>query len=120
MFKWFSKPQRDLEKVVDGVGVKIDELIEERDRYKREAEMLKLSLDKFYTDLSDEEFAVDFNVMRAFAVERNKHDEIPCTIIGYFVKDGDTDSVREWYLYCSEKRHHEIIDDFKKFKALQR
>ena len=119
MFKFWKSPQRELENMVDDVGIKIDELIQERDQYKREAERLKHLIDKIHGDLSNEEFAIDFNIMRAFSVERNKREDIPCTIIGYLVKDGDNDSVREWYLYCSEKRHHEIIDDFKRFKAVQ-
>lgn len=115
MFNFFKKPQRDLENMVDDVGTKIDELIRERDSALNDVKRLKEQLLKIETDLRDEEFALDFNVARVFSIERNWHDNLPCTIIGHIVKDSEhTETTREWYFYCSERRHHELIDAFKK------
>jgi hypothetical protein len=116
MFNWFTKPQKDLDKVVDNLGVKIDDIVHERDILQSEVDYLKKRLLKIETDLRDEEFALDFHSIKVFSIERNTHGALPCTIIGHMVKDGDTESTREWYFYCSEKRHHELIDAFKKFK----
>lgn len=66
----------------------------------------------------------DFKNMKVFSVERNVNNGKPCTIIGYLLQepvlssDGEMivgkDVLKEWYLYCSEDRHAELVEQFKK------
>jgi hypothetical protein len=116
MFNWFNKPQKELDKVVDDLGVKINDIIAERDSLQRQVKDLRDKLVRIETDVRDEEFVLDFRQFRVFSIERNFHSDLPCTIVGYMVKDGDTETCREWYLYCTEKRHHEIVDAFKAYQ----
>lgn len=66
----------------------------------------------------------DFKNMKAFSVERNVNNGKPCTIIGYLLQepvlssDGEMivqkDIVKEWYLYCNDERHAELVEQFKR------
>lgn len=113
---WFKNLDKELDKAVDNIDKKIDEIVEERDAAQREVERLKTYVESIFNKLSDEDMVIDFQAINVFSVERNDKDELPCTIIGFLVKDGDTFRTNEWYLYCSARVHANIIKDFEEFK----
>lgn len=106
MLNWFNKPQKDLDKAVDDLGVKIDDIIAERDALQQKLTTLQNILQK-------DAVAIDFSIIKVFSIERNTHEDVPCTIIGYL---GEGSQVHEWYLYCSSERHEELVNDFINFK----
>lgn len=98
--------------------------------YKALAEKLQAKVDQLqtrlntaYTETSEADFVFNFNAVKAFSVERNWHNDRPCTIIGYVLQEPVTmtednvttkDVVREWYLYCSKEQHAKLVEQFKK------
>lgn len=77
-------------------------------------------------DVATSSFAIDFNVMRVFAIERNIHNNTVCTIVGHFVAEpvaftdgnvADKDVTREWYMYCSQQQHEKLVAEFEAYKA---
>ena len=77
-------------------------------------------------DLATSSFAIDFNRMNVFAIERNvNHDGRPHTIVGHFVDEpvifegGDVASksvVHEYTFYCSHEEHERLVKEFTEFK----
>lgn len=53
-------------------------------------------------------FEVDFKALRAFSIERIKGKG---TVIGYYDK---SEKVHEWTLFCSEKEHQKLAEQFRK------
>ena len=61
---------------------------------------------------------IDFTNIDVFSVERNVRDNLPNTIIGYWVTDKDgVKSNAEWFLFCSNETHEKIVTAFKKHIA---
>jgi hypothetical protein len=119
MMSWFSKinPVDIAEK-----NRRIDELERELARYRDALEGERAKLKTIQESVRSENFEFDFNAVKAFSVERNIKDGVPCTIIGYLLPEPVTitegeyttkDVVREWYLYCDDKQHETIIKSFK-------
>jgi len=108
MWSW-EKKDKGIDRTINKIEVKIDELIAERDD-------LKTQLDAMKKSLSDESFALDFEVVKVFSIERNIHDGEPCTIIGYL---GENQNMIEWYWYCSARRHKELVEAFENFKIVR-
>jgi hypothetical protein len=64
------------------------------------------------------QFALDFDRMGAFSVERIVRDGTPRTIIGYFiVHPNGAKEVKEWVLYSSAKEHNRIVAEFEIWKG---
>lgn len=112
---WPFSKQKELEEAVDKVGNKIDELIQERDKYKSLAETYEQRLLSIEANCSQSDCVIDFNAINVFSIERNTNDNFPCTIVGYTLKSDTSEQVREWYLYCTDQRHQELIDSFRAF-----
>lgn len=119
MMRWFSKinPVDIAEK-----DRRIEELEQEIQRYSDALSAERKKMEEFTNATRSATFSFDFNTVKAFSVERNVSGGLPCTIIGYLlpepvsVTEGDIttkDVVREWYLYCDEKQHEEIVKSFK-------
>lgn len=82
-------------------------------------------------EMSTASFAIDWDAMKAFSVERNMNQGIPYTIIGYMLTEpavhtegegGEPrvtykDVVREWTLYCSIAEHERLIKEFNEWKV---
>jgi hypothetical protein len=103
MFVLRSKYQKLLDQNSD--------LIDDRDS-------LRTKLVQAQSDLADQtqdaQFAIDFARLRPFSIERNVSDGKPCTILGYFNKDG---AVAEWYWFCSLKTHNQLVEEYNGYKA---
>lgn len=83
-------------------------------------ERLKVELlnSKTHEEVADATFAIDFNSIRCFSVERNvSNSGKPITILGYnLLTDGESIGPREWTLYCSAKQHETLVEQFNKQK----
>lgn len=110
MWSWEKKKPEDIDNAVKKIEVKVDELIAERDA-------LKLQLDNIINATVDEEVTIDFESVKVFSIERNVHQDEPCTIVGFLI-EGNT-VMQEWYLYCSPRRHRELIQKFEDFKLIR-
>jgi hypothetical protein len=67
---------------------------------------------------SNQEFAIDFNAIRCFSIERQDHGYTGKTILGYnLLNDAENYGPREWHLYCSEKQHQKLIELFNQTKG---
>ena len=104
---------------------KVDEVDYKRlsESLKKEVDQLQKRLNTAYTETTEADFVFDFTAVRAFSVERNWHNDRPCTIVGYILQEPVTitednfttkDVVREWYLYCSKEQHAKLVEQFKK------
>lgn len=114
---WFSKTvTEDLSKV--DLQRKVNELQQAVDAYRERLE----------TEMATASFAIDWDAMRAFSVERIWDNGLPKTIIGYRLEEpvitteGDDeqrvttkDVVREWYLFCSAEKHEQLVSEFKEW-----
>lgn len=98
-----------------------EQLKQQNDQLQKEVKRLLESINGTITK-ADVHF--DFKNMNVFSVERLVSDNKPCTIIGYLLKepvlsqDGEMivekDVVHQWYLFCNEERHQQLVDQFKK------
>ena len=105
MFGNKAKKIRDLESELSQLRLQYAEL---KDQH------VKLA-DAVNNQMRDSDVGFDFKTTKAFSVERLAHNNQPCTIIGYFAPDDQTEP-REWYLYCSQKVHDQLVSDFKEYK----
>ena len=81
--------------------------------------------DNLVKEMANASFAIDWEAMNVFSVERMWDNGIPKTILGYILEEpvvyteGDDqrvthkDVVREWTLYCSAEKHEELVKQFK-------
>lgn len=116
---WFNK------KSTQTPTTKVDEVDYKSlaESLQKEVDQLQKRLNTAYTETCDADFVFNFDAVKAFSVERNWHDNRPCTIIGYVLQEPVTmtednvttkDVVREWYLYCSKEQHAKLVEQFKK------
>ena len=103
MFVLRSKYQKLLDQNSD--------LIDDRDNLRTK---LTLALNDLADRNRDASFAVDFDQLNPFSIERNVSDGKPCTIFGYFDKNG---AASEWYLFCSLETHNQLVEDYNGYKA---
>jgi hypothetical protein len=102
----------------------------ELENLKKENEKLVYANDAYRSRLVGEmenaSFAIDWDAMKVFSVERNWQNGIPYTILGYMLSEPAVhteetvtykDVVREWTLYCSAAKHEELIKEFNEWKA---
>lgn len=101
----------------------------ELENLKQENEKLKYSNEAYRSRLVGEmetaSFAIDWDAMKVFSVERNWQNGIPYTILGYMLSEPAVhteetvtykDVVREWTLYCSAAKHEELVKEFTAWK----
>ena len=74
-------------------------------------------------DLSSSSQAIDWELMNAFSIERNRDDlahlGLRCyTTIGYIiVGENGEQKVKEWHLWTSMEQHNELVKDFNAYLA---
>lgn len=66
-------------------------------------------------------FAIDWDAMKVFSIERNLNNGFPTTILGYMLSEPAIhteeqvtykDVVREWTLHCSAEKHEQLVKEF--------
>ena len=106
----------------------------ELENLKKENEKLVFANDAYRKRLVGEmesaSFAIDWDAMKVFSVERMWDNGIPKTILGYMLSEPmvttsgegvervtEKEIVREWTLYCSAEKHEELVKEFNAWKA---
>jgi len=97
---------------------------------KKENEKLTFANDAYRKRLVGEmenaSFAIDWDTMKVFSIERVWDNGIPKTILGFMLSEpaihteGENgeprvtykDIVREWTLYCSAEKHEQLVKEF--------
>jgi hypothetical protein len=100
----------------------------------KENKELKYANDVYKNRLENEmanaSFAVDWDAMKVFSVERMWENGLPKTVLGYMLSEpvvttegeGEQrvtykDIVREWTLYCSAEKHEQLVKEFIKWRG---
>lgn len=116
---------------VDKVIARQEELLAENKKLRDQISQMRLdhidALNKAVNkDVDTAEFAMDFKLCNAFAIERNSKDGKAVTIVGHFLNepvaftDGNVankQSIKEWYMYCSQEQHNKLVEQFNSAKA---
>jgi hypothetical protein len=74
-------------------------------------------------NLNQSNVTIDWEVMNAFSIERNKGNIEDLglrayTTIGYFVPGAEGEAaVREWHLWTSVEQHNKLVEDFNAYIA---
>ena len=113
--------------------LKISDLKVQIENLKKENEKLQYTNDAYRKRLEGEmstaSYAIDWDAMKVFSVERMWENGLPKTILGYILEEpivtteGDSqrvtqkDVVREWTLYCSAEKHEELVKEFVEWKG---
>ena len=114
---------------ISDMKVIINDLEEENSKLKQQLKNLEQVLAEVNSNLTAAKPVLDFDLMRVFSIERHVNNNKPCTIVGFFEKepvmssDGEMiitkDVHKEWYLYCNNERHAELVEEFKQWKTKQ-
>lgn len=101
---------------------------------KKENEKLTFANDAYRKRLVGEmenaSFAIDWDTMKVFSIERMWDNGLPKTILGHILSEPvvttsgegvervtEKDIVREWTLYCSAAKHEELVKEFIAWKG---
>ena len=108
--------------MVSDLKCQVQDLKEENEKLKYANEAYKKRLE---SEMANASYAINWNAMNAFSVERMWDNGLPKTIIGYRLEEPvittegndqkvtTKDVVREWYLFCSAEKHEELVKEFK-------
>lgn len=119
---WFCKKKIETEDT--GKSRKELEKDNEALRYANEAYKKRLE-----SEMANASYAIDWDAMKVFSIERMWENGLPKTILGYILSEpivtteGDDqrvttkDVVREWTLYCSAEKHEELVKEFVTWKG---
>ena len=100
----------------------LEDLRNENEKLKVDNNAYKKRIDGEFSNAS---FAIDWDAMKVFSVERNFGFNGPVTILGYMLSEPAThtegtvtfkDVVREWTLHCSAETHEKLVKEFTEWK----
>lgn len=63
---------------------------------------------------ADSSFAVDFNRMNAYSIERIIQNGLPVTVIGHWCGPND-ENVGEWNFHCNQDTHEQLVEQFRQY-----
>jgi hypothetical protein len=77
------------------------------------ADLTKKLKEAKYEQVREFKASVDWDVMRAFSIERviSTTHEVPVTCIGYMVGS----NVKEWILFVNKEIHDSLVEEFKEY-----
>lgn len=107
-----------LEQLVTSCEVAYNELVEFYDKRNKELE----------DPARDLPVTLNFGSMDAFSVERMVQNGSPVTVVGYKLRkdvrhNNSTDTtyeIKEWYLYCSDKVHKDVVKQFNDYMEVRK
>lgn len=107
-----------LEQLVNSCEVAYNELVEFYDKRNKELE----------DPARDLPVSLNFGSMDAVSVERNVQNGSPVTVVGYKLRkdvrhNNGTDTtyeIKEWYLYCSDKVHKDVVKQFNDYMEVRK
>jgi hypothetical protein len=81
------------------------------------------------SEMANASYAIDWDAMKAFSIERMWENGLPKTIIGYMLSEPfvtssgegvervtEKDVIREWTLYCSAETHEKLVKEFNEWR----
>lgn len=100
------------------------ELRVEKAKLESRIQSLERLLKSYESDVTKAKVVINFDEIRVFSIERLIHNNAPCTIVGFLREEKTSeegkfivkDTTKEWYLYCNESRHEELVNDFNEWK----
>jgi len=111
---------------ISDLKVQIEDLKKENERLKYANEAYQKRL---VGEMENASFAIDWDAMKVFSVERLWENGLPKTVLGYMLSEpvitteGENeqrvtykDIVREWTFYCSAAKHEELVKEFNDWK----
>lgn len=122
-----TKKVRELQSEVESLEREVERLEQQVKSQETDYKQLWDQYNKYIKDVTDESrdlpVTLNFGAMGAFSVERLMKNDVPVTVIGYFVNERIPDDnrivtvqkVKEWYLYCSDKVHKDIVKQFNEY-----
>lgn len=107
-----------LEQLVNSCEVAYNELVEFYDKRNKELE----------DPARDLPVSLNFGSMDAVSVERIVQNGSPVTVVGYKLRkdvrhNNSTDTtyeIKEWYLYCSDKVHKDVVKQFNDYMEVRK
>lgn len=66
--------------------------------------------------VADSGFAVDFNRMGAYSIERMIKDGRPVTVIGHWHGPND-ENTGEWRFHCNQDTHERLVEQFRQYQG---
>jgi hypothetical protein len=82
------------------------------------------------SEMANASYAIDWDAMKAFSIERMWENGLPKTIIGYMLSEPlvttsgegvervtEKDVIREWTLYCSAETHEKLVKEFNEWRT---
>ena len=120
-----NKKVRELEREVE----RLEQLVKTHENAYNE---LVEFYDKRNKDLEDPArdlpVTLNFGSMDAFSVERMVQNGSPVTVVGYKLRkdvrhNNSTDTtyeIKEWYLYCSDKVHKDVVKQFNDYMEVRK
>ena len=112
--------------------LEVSNLKVELEDLKKENKDLKFANDAYKkrleTEMNNASFAVDWDAMKVFSIERMWENGLPKTILGHILSEPvitssgegvervtEKDIVREWTLYCSAETHERLVTEFREW-----
>lgn len=90
----------------------------------------KVYKERLESEMANASFAIDWDTMKVFSIERMWENGLPKTILGHILSEPvvttsgegvervtEKDIVREWTLYCSAAKHEELVKEFIAWKG---
>ena len=104
------------------------ELRVEKAKLESRIQSLERLLKSYESDVTKAKVVINFDEIRVFSIERIIHNNAPCTIVGFLREEKTSeegkfivkDTTKEWYLYCNENRHEELVNEFNEWKRANR
>lgn len=101
---------------------------------KSKCERLEVVIDAYRkrleTEMANASYAIDWDAMKVFSIERIWDNGLPKTILGYMLSEPmvttsgegvervtEKDVIREWTLYCSAEKHEQLVKEFIEWKG---
>lgn len=66
--------------------------------------------------VADSGFAVDFNRMGAYSIERIIQDGRPVTVVGHWTGPNN-ENANEWWLHCNQDTHERLVEQFRQYQG---
>lgn len=66
--------------------------------------------------VADSGFAVDWNRMGAYSIERIVQDGRPVTVVGHWTGPNH-ENVSEWCFHCNQDTHERLVEEFRKYRG---
>jgi len=121
-----NKKVRELEREVE----RLEQLVKSHEvAYKEITEFYDKRNEELKDQARDLPVTLNFGSMDAFSVERIVNSQArPVTVVGYKLRkdvrhNNSTDTtyeIKEWYLYCSDKVHKDVVKQFNEYMEVRK